>query len=680
MRKEGIKGSVVAAALVLGLVAAPTPANAGWLSDTWDSFTDKVENLFDDAKDAVDDVIDGAKDTVEDAVEDGIVYLLEHGAGKGADYLIGLMLQLDGLDGHVVYNLMLKLMADDKIITDDILIAMMKNENMISLIGKLIAEKDTQERATKFFNLSMQRMLPIMMDPSFDVNIISEIPTEAFVMFSSLGSIEDNDDALEKAWEGMLKSAMSDPQTAGTMFNLLGQVSPAYKKAMLDFMFLAIDANGIQHIAQSVNFNQAMIEGFATMMENNPVAAQELLKGLMPMLLTFDEMGNMTGMTPYGMRFMTVLGTKMMVCHDPAATALGMAFGKMMPGVIPPAINEDYACNRVEDPENIAHLNAVEISYMDSDNDGVPDFMDRYPGIDNKADIDNDGIPNDADDDMDGDGILNTMDADADGNGVIDEGKGDIDGDGIDNASDSDMDGDGIDNESDTDMDGDGIDNDADADVNGDGTVDNGPDTDTDGINDAHDDDIDGDGIPNGADADADGDGHTDEGVQDDDNDGIIDGTVVDNGKVVETIVYFYGEDGVLKDKNSQEVVSRNYNDAANHISNVTIMMPGNKSVVLEVDIDGIHTDEEGNKMLISDVLDDKGSRFIISMTTDGFGRVFIGNSEGGFEMTGYLQGMKENEELVFSVSKTEDGKLAGKTTIMPKDKALTFGSSKFEQ
>ncbi len=677
MKKEGIKGSVVAAALVLGLVTAPTPVKAGWLSDTWDSFTDRVENLFDEAQDAVEDVID---DVILQPVEDGIVYLLEHGAGKGADYLIGLMLQLDSLDGHVAFGLMVDLMQNKNIITDDILIAMMKNENMVSLIGKLIAEEDTQARAEEFFTVAMQRMLPIMMDPSFDVNIISEIPTEAFVMFSSLGSIEDNDDALEKAWEGMLKSAMSDPQTAGRMFELLGKVSPAYKKAMLDFMFLAIDANGIQHIAQSVNFNQAMIEGFATMMENDPQAAQQLLQGLMPMLLTFDDQGNMTGMTPYGARFMTVLGTKMITCQDPAATALGMAFGQMMPGVVPPAINEDYACNRVEDAENIAHLNNVEITYIDSDNDGVPDFMDRYPGIDNRADIDNDGIPNDADDDMDGDDIANGADADANGDGQIDTGKADTDGDGIDNASDNDIDGDGIDNDSDDDIDGDGIANDADADVNGDGIVDNGPDKDGDGINDAHDNDIDGDGIVNDADADADGDGQTDDGVQDEDGDGIIDGIVVDNGKIVETIVYFYGTDGILRDKNNQEVVNRDYSNDANHITNVTVMMPGNKSVVIQVDMDGIHTDDQGNKMIVSDMLDDKGSRFIISMTTDGFGKVFIGNADGGFEMTGYLQGMKENEELVFSVSKTQDGKLAGKTTIMPKDKALAFGSSVFKQ
>ena len=357
MDKKRIKRSVVTCAVLVGLTVSPQ-AQAGWLSDRWDDIKESITDVrdsfqkeMDRFKDRIKDEIERVGDDISDGIESGAVKLLGLGdAGKGADYIIGVLLNADklGLDGHNVFKLLMKAMKEENIITDDIMIAMMKNDNMISLIGKIINGADTNEekqaRATEFFNLAMERMLPIMMDPNFDINVINEIPTEAFVMFSSLGSIESNDDSLEKAWEVMLKNSMSDPQAAGTMFGLLTQISPAYQKAMMDFMFLAIDAEGVQHIAQSVNFNQAMIEGFAAMMESNPQAAQQLLQGLMPMLLTFDERGKMTGMTPYGLRFMTVLGTKMMTCQDPAATALGMAFGQMMPGIIPPSIIEDVAC------------------------------------------------------------------------------------------------------------------------------------------------------------------------------------------------------------------------------------------------------------------------------------------------------------------------------------------------
>lgn len=436
-------------------------AHAGWFSDRWSDIKEKV-------KDVREDIVDSVKDVVGGALEKSVVYLLKKGKGKCADYLIGLMLKLNLCDGSLAVNIMGKIMQDPNIITDDILLKMMKNKSMISLMGKLIAEKDTQARSTGFFNLSMQRMLPIMMDPNFDINIIYEIRTEAFVIFSNLGAMADNDDALEKPWEVMLRYSMSNPQTAGAMFGMLGQLTPQYQQAMMNFMFLGIDGSGKEHFAQSINFNQAMIEGFATMMESNPEVAGQLLQGLMPMLLTFDDQGNMTGMTPYGFRFMTVLGTKMMTCGNESATALGMACGQMMPGVIPPAFNELAACGRVEDAENIRVLNAGEATFIDSDGDGIPDFMDAAPYYNaNASDIDGDGISDANDTDMDGDGILNDEDPDSDGDKILNH--DDVDVDGILNIADADADDDGIDGTDDdqNDIDLDGINDESDADDDG---------------------------------------------------------------------------------------------------------------------------------------------------------------------------------------------------------------------
>jgi len=653
MDKKRIKRSAVTCAVLLGLTITPQ-AHAGWFSDRWDKIEDKITSIRDKIVDKVEDKVGGA-------LEDGVIYLLNHGAGKNADYLIGLMLKLDSKDGHVVFDLMVKIMKDDNIITDDVLLAMMKNEHMINLIAKLINRADTQERSVEFFNLSMKRMLPIMMDPNFDINIINKIPTNAFVMFSNLGALETNDDALEKAWEVMLKNSMSDPQTAGAMFNMLGQLTPQYQKAMMDFMFLAIDGSGQQHVAQSVNFNQAMIEGFAIMMQNDPQAAQQLLQGLMPMLLTFDDQGNMTGMTPYGMRFMTVLGTKMKKCGNESAIVLGTAFAQMMPGIVALVINEPVACNRVEATENIRILNAGEISYIDSDNDGVPDFMDRFPGVDNRDDIDGDGTPDAIDDDIDGDGILNDADADTNGDGVLDNGP-DLDNDGINDANDPDMDGDGILNDVDPDVDGDGIANGADADDDG-----------TPGT-DADQNDIDQDGINDESDADDDGIDGTDDGKIDTDGDGIIDAADPQDDSLdvpTSSRIFTYDEAGVLRNEAGESVDNVNFDtDVETFLS---IILPGgNKSVVIQVPLDLLYTDDQGNKFIVSVPLDANGTVFIISMTADGHGRAFMGKDGVGFEMTGDLSGMAENEDLVFSVIEV-DGQLAGKTTIKPANKNLKF-------
>ena len=876
MEKRKIKHSVVTAAILVGLVASPR-AEAGFLSDLWGNFTTQIDEAKDKIVDVfVDPVVDVVEDigqAVGDVVEDGVVFLLENGAGKGADYLIGLMLQLDTLNltNDFIHDLLVKLIKNDGIITDEILMAMLYNSSMISLMDNVI--EDDQGRAIELFDAAVARMLPLMTKPGFTIDV-NALPSRLITLFSDFRTVGSTTDMLEKSWESLLKQAMSSPAYAGAMFGILTKLEPAHQQAMLDFMFLGKTSDGAFHTAESVNLNQAMIEGFVVMMSSNQQAAMTLFQQLFPILATFDASGNMTGMTPYGERFFTVLGSKAMTCNDASANALLQALGQMMPqGMVLPAVTNTEVCGRVESAAAVALINSGAVTYYDTDGDGVPDFQDRYPGIDNSVDtdgdgipdgadsdidgdginneadadingpdtdgdgindahdpdtdftdLDGDGIPDSADSDMDGDNISNDADADVNGDGVVDNGPDtdndgindandtdidgdginndadadvngdgtldngadtdndgtnnahdtdvdndgiannnddDIDGDGIDNNTDADVDGDGvidngpdtdgdgINDANDTDIDGDGINNDADVDMNGDGTVDNGTDTDGDGINDANDTDIDGDGIENNADTDAnqedtdsdgiddtvdsdtDGDGSVDNGTDtdgdgiNDDNDTDIDGDgiennadsdingdgIIDNGtdtdgdginddndtvdngtdtddngddtntteiQRTETVVYFFDASGVLRDSSFQAVDEANFNDAPNVTTNVAILMPGEKSVVMEIDMDFLYTDAEGSKFIISDVLDTQGSRFIISMTKDGKGKVFIGNASGGFEMTGNLSGLAEGEELKFSVVTTEDGKLAGKTTIKPFNKDLAFDSSVF--
>ena len=525
MNRRRIKRSVVTAAVLVGL-SVSSQAQAGWFSNEWDSYADSIETMKAEAP------VEAKVEASSSFLEKVVIYLLRNGAGKGADYLIGLLLQLEFLDGHVLFDLMMELMANDEVMTDTIMVEMMYSESMVSLIGKSIASANTdaekQARGTEFFNLAVQRFMPILIKGEIQVDI-DALPSSVIAMFSNFGSIESNDDGMEMDWEGLYRSAMSSDASASAFFGLLMQLEPHYQLSMMNYMFLGVTGDEAVHTAESVNTIQAMVEGMMTGLNEGTLSHEALMglvTNLMPILATFDEGGNMTGLTPYGERFFTVVATKAQMCGDEAAVQFaGMLAGMMPEGMTLPVWESPSICGRVVDPEVIAILNNGEYTYPKPPPPPPP------PG----------------------------------------------------------------------------------------------------------------------------------------------------EGKTVETLIYFYGEDGVLRNGAFEAVNEENFSDEENLITNVVVKMPGNKSVIIESDMDMLYSDEAGNKFIVSEVLDAHESRFIISMTTDGFGKVFIGNKEGGFEMSGNLAGMKENEELSFSVVETEDGQLAGKTTIRPKDKALTFGSSVFK-
>lgn len=217
----------------------------------------------------------------------------------------------------------------------------------------------------------------------------------------------------------------------------------------------------------------------------------------------------------------------------------------------------------------------------DSDNDGVPDYLDAFPLDPTETeDYDQDNIGNNADPDDDNDGVSDTLDAfpfdksesvDTDGDNIGNNFDSDDDGDLVNDSRDAfpldptewvDTDGDGIGNNKDDnddndpaldifdafpldpsewlDTDNDGIGNNSDADIDGDhytNTLDAFPldgsewnDTDNDGIGDNSDSDIDNDDYVNNSDAfpfdptewaDTDGDGIGDNSDPDIDGDGL---------------------------------------------------------------------------------------------------------------------------------------------------------------
>jgi uncharacterized repeat protein (TIGR01451 family) len=221
----------------------------------------------------------------------------------------------------------------------------------------------------------------------------------------------------------------------------------------------------------------------------------------------------------------------------------------------------------------------------DSDGDGLPDIDEAGNGaldadndgdIDNAADADHDGVPNNIDTndaqfggigapDFDGDGTPDNLDTDDDNDGIPDanEGNGsvDTDGDGLADSMDADSDGDGIPDsvESNVDTDGDGVPNfrdlDSDndgindvreagglADADGDGKAD-GTDGNGDGAIDTAQTnpiDTDGDGQDDYVDIDSDNDSISDlveggSGAADANNDGIADGPDADGDGIVDS-------------------------------------------------------------------------------------------------------------------------------------------------
>ncbi len=183
----------------------------------------------------------------------------------------------------------------------------------------------------------------------------------------------------------------------------------------------------------------------------------------------------------------------------------------------------------------------------DRDGDGVPNDQDAFPDDPGEsADLDGDGIGDNADPDVDGDGVANEVDAfprdpaesaDLDGDGLGDNADPDVDGDGVANdidafprdpAESADLDGDGVGDNADTDVDGDGVLNDVDAFPTDPAES---ADLDEDGVGDNADTDVDGDGVLNDTDAfprdpaesaDLDEDGIGDNGDTDVDGDGVL--------------------------------------------------------------------------------------------------------------------------------------------------------------
>ncbi|MFH2008834.1 MAG: hypothetical protein ABI333_19760 [bacterium] len=204
--------------------------------------------------------------------------------------------------------------------------------------------------------------------------------------------------------------------------------------------------------------------------------------------------------------------------------------------------DQDGICNEYEDAEQ----------QVDTDGDGIPDYLD--------LDSDNDGIADSVElgpagpgyypVDSDADGIPDFRDLDSDGNGLSDsvDGAADLDSDGVGNYADTDDDGDGIfdhiemglDPYSPLDSDGDGVPDYQDVDSDNDTILDlhegggGSTDSDGDGLPDYLDLDSDNDGLPDSIEAgdanpntipiDTDGDNIPNYRDPDSDGDGLMDG------------------------------------------------------------------------------------------------------------------------------------------------------------
>ena len=181
--------------------------------------------------------------------------------------------------------------------------------------------------------------------------------------------------------------------------------------------------------------------------------------------------------------------------------------GDGSPDYLDPDDDGDGIGTPVEDADTDNDGNPATNAGPDADNDGIPAYLDPNDAVSsNPGDGDGDGIPDDQECptgipcvDSDLDGIPDYMDGDDDGDGIpTSEEDADTDNDGNPATNPGpDGDGDGVPDYLDpdtTDDDGDGLTN-QEEDANGDGNPDN--------------DDLDGDGIPDYLDPDDDGDGRT---------------------------------------------------------------------------------------------------------------------------------------------------------------------------
>lgn len=210
-------------------------------------------------------------------------------------------------------------------------------------------------------------------------------------------------------------------------------------------------------------------------------------------------------------------------------------------------------------------------NYVDTDRDGFNDVVDGDVGNDGTAenlaqalqptgaDGNNDGQPDDfPQGDFDGDGILDVYDLDADNDGIpdlVEAGGTDTDGDGQVDAF-ADADGDGFHDPIDGDPDNDGI-----ADNFNNALVLTGADNDNDGAPDSYPNaDADGDGLLNHLDLDADNDGIPDvveAGGVDADGDGVIDGfSDTDNDGFYDAVDGDVGNDGTAENTAGALVVT----------------------------------------------------------------------------------------------------------------------------
>ena len=143
----------------------------------------------------------------------------------------------------------------------------------------------------------------------------------------------------------------------------------------------------------------------------------------------------------------TVAGTPIVVSQSTSADSMAYQHVAIELNIASPGVYSlGFESIDLVDDNGINQFGAVidnlQITFADSDNDGVNDGLDAFPtDTTESVDTDGDGIGNNADDDDDGDGVLDVDDAfPLDASETID-----TDGDGIGNNADTDDDGDGVD-------------------------------------------------------------------------------------------------------------------------------------------------------------------------------------------------------------------------------------------
>ena len=242
MLKIDMKKNTVSIILLLTFLLN-SPLQAGWFEDNWNDIKESIFGIKNTLQDQL------AKDINDNNyTETNIINILQENVEKieVSEFISALIFINNKInDKDKIFNLFVTLMEKENLITDDIFIEMLYSSKIMNVIDKSLkgGQGNPLAKTRTFFNASVEKFVELIsVDVDEGFNILSsdsplltistpKIPVIAIETFGNLGSVDDNNDALEESWETFFRLIMGNPHSAKAFFKILSG-----KDAMLKFM------------------------------------------------------------------------------------------------------------------------------------------------------------------------------------------------------------------------------------------------------------------------------------------------------------------------------------------------------------------------------------------------------------------------------------------------------------